>query len=182
MLYQDKASRSQFTADIMILTGNNALDASWRPSSLLIPLAIQMEEHSTPRQRARELLRARLVANPWRRPKRLPSALMEEKGRRRRIKKMSMVKKGHRARNRRPRPRTGLQNGSLSSDVMATPSKLRMKKKVEVALLPGRPKKTWMERQSTETAYLVDLCISDFRMANGVTQFTWQDQAHLGLN
>jgi hypothetical protein len=110
---------------------------------------------------------------------------MEEKGRRRRIKKMSMVKKGHRARSRRPRPRTGLQNGSLSSDVMAMPSKLRMKKKkkkVEVALLPGRPKKTWMERQSTETAYLVDLCISDFRMANGVTQFTWQDQAHLGLN
>src|SRR5580700_5531905 len=116
-----------------------------------------MEEHSTPRQRARELLRAKLIANPRRRPKRLPSVLREEKGRRRRIKKMSMVKKGHRARNRRPRSRTGLRNGSLSSSVMATPSKLRIKKKVEVALLPARLKKTWMERQSSETAYLVDL-------------------------
>jgi hypothetical protein len=106
--------------------------------------------------------------------------LREEKGRRRRIKKMSMVKKGHRARNRRPRSRTGLRNGSLSSSVMATPSKLRIKKKVEVALLPARLKKTWMERQSSETAYLVDLYTSDFQMANEITQFTWQDQAHLG--
>ena len=106
--------------------------------------------------------------------------LREEKGRRRRIKKMSMVKKGHRARNRRPRPRTGLRNGSLSSSVMATPSKLRIKKKLEVALLPARPKKTWMERQSSETVYLVDLCKSDFQMANEVTQFTWQDQAQPG--
>jgi len=97
-----------------------------------------------------------------------------------RIKKMPMVKEGHLARSRRPRLRTGLRNGSLSSSVTATPSKLRIKKKVKVALLPTRPKKTWMERQSTETAYLVDLCASDFQMANEVTQFTWQDQAHLG--
>jgi hypothetical protein len=48
-----------------------------------------------------------------------------------------------------------------------------------VALLPARPKKAWMERQSIETAYLVDLCTSDFQMTNEVTQFTWQDHAHL---
>jgi hypothetical protein len=132
----------------MLLTGNNALDASWRPSSLLILLAVQMEEHSTPRQRARELLRARLVANPWRRPRRLPSA-PRKKEERRKIKKRSIMKKGHRARNGRLRPRTGLRNGSLSSDVMATLSKLRIKK-VEVAPLPARLKKAWTERQSTE--------------------------------
>ena len=105
---------------------------------------------------------------------------MEEKGRRKKFKGVSMVKKGHRARSRRPRLRTGLRNGSPSSSIMTTPSKLRIKKKVEVALLPARPKKTWMERQSSETAYLVDLCTSDFQMANEITQFTWQDQAHLG--
>ena len=60
------------------------------------------------------------------------------------------------------------------------PSKLRIKRKVEMALLPARPKKTSMERQSSETANLVDLCTSDFQMANEMTQFTWQDQAHLG--
>ena len=61
------------------------------------------------------------------------------------------------------------------------PSKLGIKRKVEVALLPARPKKTWMRKQSSETAYLVALCTSDFQMANKATQFTGQDRAHLEL-